>query len=101
MCLVLEQPEGLMAYAFGSDRPTQSRQVYPRVHGGVIKIVCSGMVPQWQDELVQRLHEPRRWNPAAALPDPVGRLHTVYQSADDHVVEEIFSDDERPLEVSG
>eukprot|EP00439_Symbiodinium_sp_Y106_P043737 s3252_g5.t1 len=100
MCLVLEQPEGLMAYAFGSDRPTQSRQVYPRVHGGVIKIVCSGMVPQWQDELVQRLHEPRRWNPAAALPDPVGRLHTVYQSADDHVVEEIFSDDERPLEVS-
>ena len=100
MCLVLEQPEGLMAYAFGSDRPMQSRQVYPRVQGGVIKIVRSGMVPQWQDELVQRLHEPRKWNPAAALPDPVGRLHTVYQSADDQVVEEIFSDDERPLEVS-
>eukprot|EP00439_Symbiodinium_sp_Y106_P029976 s4797_g3.t1 len=90
MCLVLEQPDGLMAYAFGSDRPMRSRQVYPRVQGGVIKIVRSGMVPQWQDELVQRLSEPRRWNPEAALPDPVGRLHTVYQSADDQVVEEIF-----------
>ncbi|CAE7374664.1 Pol [Symbiodinium sp. CCMP2592] len=100
MCLVIGQPDGLAAYAFGSDRRMRSRQIYQRVQGGVIKIVRDGMDPRWTDDIEPRLVEPRRWNPNAALPDPVAGLHTVYQSADDQVVQEIASDDERTLEVS-
>ena len=59
-----------------------------------------GVLPRWQDDLTQRTGDPGRWNPQAALPSPLDGLHTVYQGADDQVLEEIYSDDERPLEVS-
>ena len=100
MALAPGAPDGLQLYAYGSDRPMRSDRTYPTVHGGVIRVVRDGGTPRWSDDLHQRLGAPERWNPQAAMPFPLGRLHTVYQSADDQVVEEIETDDERTLEVA-
>ena len=100
MNLVEGDPDGLQVFAYGSDRPMRSDRTYPTIYGGVIKVVPRGADPRWEDELQRRTGVPERWNPNAALPFPLGRLHTVYQSADDQVVEEIESDDERTLEAA-
>ncbi|CAE7389529.1 unnamed protein product [Symbiodinium sp. CCMP2592] len=94
-------PEGMGVYAYGSDRPWRNNVVYNPVQGGLLKIMRRGNQPRWADDLQVRTGDPRRWNPQVPLPSPVAGLHTVYQSADDQVLEEIASDDERPLEIAG
>ncbi|CAE6948720.1 unnamed protein product [Symbiodinium sp. CCMP2592] len=100
MNMVEGWPAGLQVYAFGSERPMRTGHAYEAFHGGVVKVLREGARPRWKDEMVARVGDPQRWNPEAPLPYPVDGLHTVYQSADDQVVEEIHSDDERTLEVS-
>ncbi|CAE7717929.1 unnamed protein product [Symbiodinium sp. CCMP2592] len=98
--MIEEWPEGFRAFSYGGDRPWRSNLEYVPVQGGVLKIVRPGGAPRWADELHVRTGDPTRWNPDVPLPAPVAGLHTVYQSADDQVLEEIASDDERPLEVA-
>ncbi|CAE7710018.1 unnamed protein product [Symbiodinium sp. CCMP2592] len=100
MTMVEGWPEGMQAFAYGSERPMRSGQTYDPVRGGVIKIMRPGARPRWPDDLQSRLDNPQLWNPGANVPGPLDGLHTVYQSADDQVIEEISSDDERTLEVS-
>ncbi|CAE7193839.1 ANKRD1 [Symbiodinium sp. CCMP2592] len=93
-------PEGMGVFAYGHERPWRNNVVYNPIQGGLLKIMRRGHQPRWADDLQIRLGNPRRWNPQAPLPFSVAGLHTVYQSADDQVLEEIASDDERPLEIA-
>ena len=97
MNLIEGWPEGFRAYVGGSERPLRNRQAYEAVPGSVIKILGPGMEPRWCEAIQSRLQDPRHH---AALPQHLDGLHTVYQAADDQVMEEIHSDDERTLEVS-
>ncbi|CAE7241543.1 unnamed protein product [Symbiodinium sp. CCMP2456] len=87
-------------YLFGRERPLPRGQAVQPIQGGVVMIVPTGAVCMWADDLQQRLPHPERWLPS---PDPPGlhpSLHTVYQSADDQVIEEIDDHNFMPLEES-
>ncbi|CAE7386010.1 unnamed protein product [Symbiodinium sp. CCMP2592] len=100
MHLVEGWPAGLRAFLGGHDRPMRTGHEYHVLPGTLIKIMRPHAAPRWKDEVANRLQDPRRWSPEAVLPGPLDGLHMVYQAADDQVLEEIASDDERPLEVS-
>ena len=88
MNMVEGWPAGLQVFTPGSERPMRSGRTYEIVNGGVIKIMRDGVLPRWQDDLTL---------------EPTGGLALAPRWAphrDDQVLEEIYSDDERPLEVS-
>ena len=100
MNLVEGWPAGLQAFLGGGEQPMRSGRTYHAAQGGLVKILGPNSAPRWQEDVNVRLQDPARWNQHAALPHPLDGLHMVYQAADDQVLEEIYSEDERTLEVS-
>ena len=100
MNLVEGWPAGLQAFLGGGEQPMRSGRTYQAAQGGLVKILGPNSAPRWQEDVNVRLQDPARWNQHAALPHPLDGLHMVYQAADDQVLEEIYSEDERTLEVS-
>ncbi|CAE7677247.1 unnamed protein product [Symbiodinium sp. CCMP2456] len=85
-------------YYFGEHQPLADGLTIQPIPGGVIKIVPAGALCEWADELTPRLQQPDRWLPHPDPPEAHPGLHTVYQSANDQVIEEIDDDDIHPLE---
>ncbi|CAE7022108.1 unnamed protein product [Symbiodinium sp. CCMP2456] len=87
-------------YTFGGDTPLRQGNSRQPVIGGVIRVVPRGHPCQWSDNIEQRLLHRHRWNQHMDPPTCLEELHTVYQSADDQVIEEIDADDIEPLEIA-
>ncbi|CAE7947475.1 unnamed protein product, partial [Symbiodinium sp. KB8] len=87
-------------YLFGARDPLSRGQSSLPVRGGVVKIVLAGSPCHWEDNIEQRLLHPGRWNPHVEPPTHNDGLHTVFQTEQDQVIEEIIEDGMEPLEVA-
>ncbi|CAE6930495.1 unnamed protein product, partial [Symbiodinium sp. CCMP2456] len=87
-------------YTFGGDTPLRPGNSRQPITGGVIRVVPRGHPNQWSDNIEQRLLHRHRWNQHMDPPTCLEELHTVFQSADDQVIEEIDADDIEPLEIA-
>ncbi|CAE7193816.1 unnamed protein product [Symbiodinium sp. CCMP2592] len=82
------------------DIQAPSRRSLDPVMGGVIQVRGTEATPVWSDSILNRLGQIERWNPTVQPPGLHAGLFSVYQSAEDQVIQAVDEIDDRPLEVA-
>ena len=76
-------------FVSGSTRPLRVGEALEAMMGGLVQVRPRGSLPVWSDAIIARLGNMDRWNPTVNPPSVCPGLFSVYQSAEDQVIQEI------------